>query len=71
MPSSDSGDDFVWIPADRPIAAVDGVVRAVLVDQGTEAGRAKFESHYDFTAPLLRLRLTLAPLFELVYVAVR
>jgi hypothetical protein len=37
----------------------------------TEAGRAKFESHYDSTAPLLRLRLTLAPLFELDYVAVQ
>jgi hypothetical protein len=48
-----------------PLAAVDGVVRAVLVDHGTEAGRAKFESHYDSTAPLLRLRLTFAPLFAL------
>jgi len=56
---------------DCPSAAVNGVVRAVLIDPGTKTGRAKFESHYDSTAPLLRLRLTLAPLFELDYVAVQ
>jgi predicted DNA-binding ribbon-helix-helix protein len=33
-------------PANRPSAAVDGVVRSVLVDPGTEAGRAHLEGHH-------------------------
>ena len=31
--------------ADLPLAGVDGVVRAVLVDPGAEAGRAEFEGY--------------------------
>jgi hypothetical protein len=32
-------------PADRPSAAVNGVVRSVLIDPGTKTGRAKREGH--------------------------
>jgi hypothetical protein len=32
--------------ADIPVAAVDGVVRPVLVDPGAEAGRAELEGHF-------------------------
>ena len=37
-------------PANRPSAAVDGVVRAVLIDPGAEAGRAQDQSHHSTAA---------------------
>ena len=36
--------------ANFPLASADGVVRAVLVDPGAEAGRAELEGHYNYTA---------------------
>jgi hypothetical protein len=35
---------------DPRVATVDGVVGAVLVDPGAEAGRAELEGHYNYTA---------------------
>ena len=37
---------------DNPLAAMDGVVRAILVDPGAEAGRTELEGHtaLDFCA---------------------
>jgi hypothetical protein len=35
---------------DTPVATVDGVVGAVLVDPGAEASRAELEGHYNYTA---------------------
>ncbi|MFZ0054019.1 MAG: hypothetical protein WAL09_04285, partial [Pseudolabrys sp.] len=43
-----------------PLATVDNEVLPVVVDPGAEASRPKFESDYDSSASLFRLRLTLA-----------
>jgi len=42
------GHPFLKVPVDAtdtPLAAVDGVVRTVLVDPRAEAGRAELEGH--------------------------